>query len=355
MNTVFPAAGRPLLIGSLPLDSHETALEWIHGHTPEIPLWPQLPCFPQERMMHQFMEGVPVIEEDIPHDHIAFNTASEHFASEQLAFFEDYLAVTEEGADLLSSRFGISRERARGIYLLSDSVAAHPEIIGLKGQVTGPFTLLTSISDAQKRIGYYDPTVREIVVKAVALKGAWQARFLKKHALPVLIFIDEPALAGLGSSAFISISIQDITADLDEVVLAIHNEGALAGVHVCANTDWELLLTSTIDVLSFDAFGFFDRLAGHTIAVRSFLDRGSLLAWGIVPTGEAEEISRATADGLATLWEKQADALGRERGWLLARTLITPSCGTGSLSRDLAARVLELTRDTSRILRERYA
>ena len=73
MNRAFPTDGRPLLIGSLPLDTHATAMEWIHGHTPEIPLWPQLPSYPRERMMHQFMEGVPGIEEDLENDHITFN------------------------------------------------------------------------------------------------------------------------------------------------------------------------------------------------------------------------------------------------------------------------------------------
>ena len=64
-----------------------------------------------------------------------------------------------------------------------------------------------------------------------------------------------------------------------------------------------------------------------------------------------------TADSLASLWESHADLLLSER-WdraaQLGQTLITPSCGTGSLAPELALRVLELTRDVSAKLRAKY-
>lgn len=44
---------------------------------PEIPIWPQLPANPYERMLHQFAEGLPgVVEESIetPESHIFYDT-----------------------------------------------------------------------------------------------------------------------------------------------------------------------------------------------------------------------------------------------------------------------------------------
>ena len=68
----FNPAGLATLIGSLPLSNHEEALEWIFSHTPDIPLWPQLPCNPLEGMLRQFIEGFPgIIEEE---QHTFFNT-----------------------------------------------------------------------------------------------------------------------------------------------------------------------------------------------------------------------------------------------------------------------------------------
>lgn len=355
--THFKPAGLTTLIGSLPLDNHQEALDRILTNTPAIPLWPQLPGNPAEGMMVQFLEGIPcVTEED---GHTFYNTEAGTFEADQLAFYEEYLQVSEDISTLAGSRFEMSKERAAGLYLLAETAPSLSETVALKGQITGPFTQLTAVKDGAERLGYYDPTVRDMVVKGLAMKAAWQVCFLKKGApqLPVLMFIDEPALAGLGSSSFISISKDDIAQDLAEVSDAIHKAGGLSGVHVCANTDWNLLLQSDIDVISFDAFSYFDRFVTCLEQIHSYLKRGGIIAWGIVPTADEKDIFAASADSLASLWEEQAKQLVRPEMDITAivtQTLITPSCGTGSLSRELADRVLRLTRDTSKLIRDKF-
>lgn len=351
----FKAAGLPTLIGSLPVADHARGLELIFAHTPAIPLWPQLPGNPLEGMMRQFIEGLPGIVEGL--DHTYFDIHTDHFEGDLLAFFEEFLAATEAPEKLAESRFAVSEARAGGLYRLKELIPGRDDVRAVKGQITGPFTLLTGITDTNKRLGYYDPTIREMAVKGLAAKAAWQVRFLKELGLPVIVFIDEPALAGLGSSSYISISLTDIGQDLTEVISAIQEAGGLAGIHVCANTDWEFLLSLPLDVLSFDAYGFFDRLATSKTLVHAYLERGGTIAWGGIPTSEAEKITGETAASLASLWEAHADLIADhrwDRAAILAQTLITPSCGTGSLSPDLALRVLELTRDVSARLREKY-
>ena len=352
----FKPLGRPVLIGSLPSADHHEALEWILDSTSEIPLWPQLPASHHEGMLNQFVEGLPCVTEE--GDRTYFNTDIPGFEEQQLQFYEEYLLVSEDQSALLDSRFKLSKERVGGLYQLAEIAKTQQGFAGLKGQITGPFTLLSGLKDTNDRLGYYDPTIRDMVVKDVAVKAAWQVRFLKQSAdLPVLLFIDEPALAGLGSSAFISISVDDISQDLAEVTDSIHNAGGLAGVHVCANTDWTLLLTSEIDIISFDAYNFFDRFITCKNEIINFLNRGGIIAWGVVPTGEKEAIQKETAESLTALWEKQA-AMLTDAEWdipkLLSRTLITPSCGTGSLTVELAKRVLHLTRDVASALRKKY-
>ncbi len=351
----FSAGGLPTLIGSIPLADHSEALEWIFSYTPEIPLWPQLPAIRLEGMLLQFIEKIPgIISKD---DKTWFDITRPEFSEEMLAFFEDYLLISEEPDRLLSSRFAVSRERAEGLYLLKDKLVGNNNCKAIKGQITGPFTLLTGMMDQEQRAGYYDPTIREIVVKGLAMKAAWQTAFLAELDVPVIIFIDEPALAGLGSSSFISISKDDIAADQTEMINAIHQAGGLAGIHVCANTDWPLLLSLDFDILNFDAYGFFDRLITCRDELLAFLEQGSILAWGIVPTSEAEQITKESPESLADLWENQAKQLARGK-WdlpaLLKQSLITPSCGTGALTPKMARRVLELTRDVSKILRNKY-
>ncbi len=349
--------GLPTLIGSLPVKDLAQALSLVFGHTPEIPIWPQLPGSTREGMLNQFVEGLPgVVEEG---ERTYFSTAAPEFADQQLAFYEEFLAAAEDPDALLTSRFQVSRSRAAGIYGLAENLADKKNVKAIKAQVTGPFTQLTGIHDQENRLGYYDPTIRDMVVKGLAMKAAWQVLTFKKAApgVPVLLFIDEPALAGLGSSAFISVSMDDIAGDLAEVIDAVRQAGGLSGVHVCANTDWNILLNSTIDIISFDAYNYFDRFVTCRQGIDGFLDRGGIIAWGIVPTGEPADIEMESAASLVDRWEEQAALLvdaKRDKAALLKQTLITPSCGTGSLSLRLATKVLELTRDVSSLLREKY-
>jgi len=354
--TDFAPRGLATLIGSLPVAGYDEAIEWILRYTPEIPLWPQLPSNPLEGMMNQFIEGLPgVIEND---GKTWFNLEVDGFAEAQLAFFEAYLSVSEDLSQLPASRFAVSRERANGIYALKEAcLAAERKPTAVKAQITGPFTLLTGLCDQDQRLGYYSETFREMAVRELAMKAAWQVEFLKEIGAPVIVFIDEPALAGLGSVAYISIAKDDIAADLNEVIAATHQAGGLAGIHVCANTEWPFVLSLDLDILSFDAYGYFDRLVTCRDDVLSFLDRGGIIAWGIVPTSDIAAIESETGESLAKKWEAQAELLETD-GWdkrkLLEKTLVTPSCGTGAISAEHARKVLELTKDVSEILRNKY-
>ena len=220
--------------------------------------------------------------------------------------------------------------------------------------MTGPFTFTTSVKDTADRAIFYDDRLRDSAVKLIAMKAAWQARRLGQYGSPVIVFIDEPALAGFGSSEFISIGKEEVATCLGEVIDAIHRENGLAGIHVCANTDWSLLLESAVDIINFDAYSYFDRFILYAEQIGPFLARDGILAWGIVPTQEPEDIDREDAASLADLWETQAAALaktGFDREAVLARSLITPSCGTGALDLAHATRVLSLTNEVSQRVR----
>jgi hypothetical protein len=350
----FQANGLATLIGSLPVADHREAFALIFAHTPDIPLWPQLPSNPKEGMLSQFSEGMPGIIEEAGRTY--FDTETETFAEEMLAYFEQYLAALEDPSLLPDSPFAVSPDRAQGLFALKEAVAGKA-VAAVKGQMTGPFTLLTGLHDREGRAAYYEPTIRELVVKGLSLKAAWQVQVLAQSQAPVILFIDEPALAGLGSSAFLSVSLDELGQELNEIIGAAQAAGGLVGVHVCANTDWEFLLSTSLDIVSFDAYGFFDKLVACKEVLYGFLERGGIIAWGIVPTSEKEYIEQETAESLLARWEAQAAQLVNG-SWdyqsLLRQTLITPSCGTGSLSLAHAKKVLALTRDLSKLLRDKY-
>ena len=349
----FQPNGLPVFIGSLPFAEHQEALKLVLEYTPEIPLWTQLPLHAAEGMVVQFTPGMPGLCAN--EDSVYVDTAGDDFESELTRFYEEYMAVVEENSDLSNSRFVLGKETAKGFFTFIENLkrmSASPDAV--KGQITGPFTFCTGISDQNKKAIIYDEQIKDAAVKLLALKARWQTRELRQLGRPVIIFIDEPALAGFGSSEYITISPDEIAQNLEEVIAGVHVEGGLAGVHVCANTDWSLILDSSADIVSFDAYSYFDRFMLYSAKIKEFLDAGKIIAWGMVPTLKVDELEKETTESLVNQWREKADQiekLGIESDQLVSQSLITPSCGAGSLRTDQAIKVLELTHGISEQIR----
>ena len=344
---------RPLLIGSFPGRAHVETVRTICALTPDFPAWPQLPAYRQEGMIEQFIEGLPGLTQE--NDKTWLNTVAADFDEQLLAFFEDYIRCLEDPAALAVSRFAFSPEAGRGFAALLAHCQELPLApLALKGQITGPVTFCTTVTDEGGRAIFYNDTLRDAAIKMLAMKARHQARQMRGLSDNVLIFQDEPGLSGFGSSAFITITKEDVQAAMGEVSAAIHEEGALCGVHVCANTEWPLLLGQDVDVLSYDAFSFFDRLALYQDDLAAFIERGGLLATGIVPT-TPELIDQVGAADLTRQWREQRETLaglGLDRKRIFDQTFITPSCGLGSLTEAQATKVFHLLRDVSAAVRE---
>ncbi len=350
---IYPE-GRAMLIGSQPLNDHAEAFARVLASVPEIPNWAQLPVFANEGMLVQFADGLPGLVR--PDNRVYVDTAAEGLDEAMADFYEAYFKVTESDSAWDGSRFVLTPETAQGFFtMLAGLEKSSGGLFAVKGQITGPITFTTGLKDQNRQAIFYHETLRDAAVKLLALKAAWQARQLRRFGVPVILFIDEPALAGYGSSEFISISREEIAACLKEVIDAVHGQGGLAGVHVCANTDWSLLLGSDLDIVNFDAFGYFDKLLLYGRQLKAFLEGGGCLAWGLVPTAQAADIEAADEEGLWALWQRQTRAvaaLGVDADTVRRQAFLTPSCGTGSLTDGLSQKVLTLTRALSLRIRQ---
>ncbi|HDI60691.1 MAG TPA: hypothetical protein ENF48_10150 [Desulfobacteraceae bacterium] len=353
----FHAALNTTFIGSLPLSDVERAVDLVLAHAPRVPVWPQLPAYPQESFVAQFAAGLPGFSGNPAR--VFLETEAPGFEAQLLTFYESYMESVEKWPEGLDPRFTLSPEAARGFYALCQRLPGLAEKpLAVKGQIAGPFSLGTSIKDAAGGFIFHDPQLRDALVKLLSLNARWQARTLAECAgARAMIFIDEPGLAGFGSSGFISVSREDVAESLAEIVESIHAEGALAGIHVCANTDWAMVMDTGMDVINFDAFAYFDRFMLYPEKIRAFFEDGRILAWGIVPTLDPDDIDNATVEGLVKRWEGQAaelENLGVRRERIVDQVLITPACGTGALSAERAERILALTAGVSATLRAKY-
>jgi methionine synthase II (cobalamin-independent) len=353
MTTCFPANCLSLQIGSLPGKDHNLAREWIFKYSPEIPTWAQLTAFRREGMVAQFLHGMPGLQEN--EDGVFIERSGEAFEKEILAFYEEYMAVCDGKVDTSYSRLALRTDTARGFFTLIEGLKKRSELpVAVKGQITGPFTFTTGVKDSEGRAILYDDQLKDAALKLLSMKAAWQVRQLSTFDRPVIIFIDEPALAGFGSSEFIGVSREEVQNDLAAVINAIHDQGGLAGIHVCANTDWSLILNTSVDIVNFDAYSYFDRFLLYPDYIVRFVESGRILAWGIIPTASPEIIRKESAASLIVRWEDQIraiTALGLDMVKIKSQSLITPSCGVGTQALELAEKVLRLTQEVSAELR----
>ncbi|HEX7344061.1 MAG TPA: hypothetical protein VF398_07340, partial [bacterium] len=216
-----------------------------------------------------------------------------------------------------------------------------------KGQVTGPISFGLMITDDRKRSILYHEEVFDAVLKSLVMKARWQVRLLRRLGSKVIIFVDEPYLSSFGS-AFINLNREQVLQYLGEVIEAIHQEGALAGVHCCGNTDWTLLIDARADIINFDACEYFQGLTLYIDPLKGFLQNGGILAWGIVPTSAQAE--KATSDELLAGFQDKVSFLAKRgigKDLLYRQSLLTPSCGMGSLTVGTAERVLSLLSEVS--------
>jgi methionine synthase II (cobalamin-independent) len=330
-------------IGSLPLVDPDEAVALSLTYLAEAPIWPQLPqrSF-LEHFCCQYSEGLPGFLVDSSKQSYYFDT-SRDLDPELERFYERYLVKDHD-------YFSISQDHAAGFHAFVATLKKKglpPSARFLKGHCTGPLTFGITVKDSDGRDIVYHDILFDAITKGLAMKAAWQVRILKQFGLPVILFIDDPAMYALNSGLY-SIAPDMVAGKLREIITMVHDEGGITGIHCCGNADWPLLFRTGVDIVSFDAARYLDKVLLYRSELKEFFHRGGSLAWGIVPT--TGFTGSETADGLvAQLDDGMARliAMGIERKTVLRQCLITPSCGLGSLTTAQAEAILKLTREVS--------
>lgn len=331
-------------IGSLPHTDPLEAVQVMREET-DIPAWPQLPRRDfKENMYVQYSQGFPGVVVDSAQERVWVDRSQDlNLGLEQL-----YAAYLENDLDFVA----ISQDYAAGLHAFLSSNTPGESDLMVKGQVTGPISWGLTVTDEKRRPILYDEALADAVAKHLRLKAAWQERELGKVASQTIIFVDEPYMSAYGS-AFFSLDRDLVVSLLTETMSGIQG---LVGVHCCGNTDWSILMETPARILSFDAYNYAHTLALYPQAIQNFLQRGGILAWGIVPADDEAAVWRETVDslterllaGMSLLVQK-----GILLDDLLAACLITPSCGLRGYTEAGAVRALRLAKGVAAALRKR--
>lgn len=332
----------PIGIGSLSHRDPYQASGTILNYFPESPYWPQLPFREwKEGMLTQFTEGMPglVIDGERTYFHTPF-----HPSSEWERFYEVFFA---ENLD----HFKIGKEYASGLHAFLELLKGKSPLL-IKGQVTGPITLGLSLLDEKKIPILYDPNLKEMLLKSIALKARWQEREFRRVVpeAETLIFFDEPLLSSYGSISM-NLGKGDIIESMNRCISSLQG---LSGTHICGATDWSIIMETGINIIHFDAYRFFTNMLAYASELKEFLLKGGLLAWGIIPS-EEESITKETISSLVESLEEKIELLVNEgipRDVLVQNSLLSQSCGLSYLSEDLAEKALKLTGELTLTMRK---
>lgn len=336
-------------IGSFPYKEPDPVAQLILEKLPDAPNWAQLPHLNfRESMYVQYSEGMPCVVIDEEKQKIYFDTTGDTFEKLDV-FYEKYV-----NKDL--DYFGISKDYSAGFYAFEKYLQNRDlsRLKYLKGQITGPISFGLTVTDQDKKSIFYNEELVDSLVKCCAMKAAWQIVRLKKYVPNIIIFIDEPYLSSFGS-AFINLTREQVIEYLDNVIETIHEYGGLAGIHCCGNTDWSILMDTSVDIINFDAYEYFQGMTLYPENLKTFFSRDGVLAWGIVPS--TEKAQHENSESLLQMFEEKINILsqkGFDRSELLDRCIITPSCGMGSLSIELSEKILGIVNAMSIALKKKY-
>jgi len=340
MSALIPGNLRTTAMAILPHEQVEPALKLALSL--DIPFWPQLPHLSYyEDMYVQAAEHFPGILLFPDENRIRFDTGK---------FMEGLPELLSHWDDLdyfdISPPYSVVYHR-----FLEMDLSGY---VAIRGQLEGPISFGLKILDENDRPLIFNDDVRPTLMDFMARRVQSQLNRLKARHPRAFMFIDEPGLQFIFSSVS---GYPDMKAkeDLDRFLAQIERP---RGIHLCGNPDWEFLLNRDLDILSMDIYTNAEIFQCYGQAIRRFLERGGVLAWGLVPTG-FEAFTRESQDHLILQLESVWDAVaktGIDRDQLLAQSLLSPAtcCLINPDREKTVAQAYAWLREVSHRLRDKY-
>jgi hypothetical protein len=326
-------------VGALPHTDPKLACDDVLDMFPEVPYIPTLPDRSQlESIVFNDSEQLP--GRIIRDDRLLFDSTKDQTAAMEKVYL-DY--VEGNFAD-----YGLHKQYASAFIEMMSRRLPRAQI--LKCQVTGPVTFGMQVVDADKRPIYYDSQLADVLSKMIALKARWCELEMKKNTgvSETLVVLNEPYLASLGSSV-VPVDKETVRAGWEDIAALV--EGGL-GIHCCSNTDWEFVLSLNPSVVSIDAYATAKEFLLYADAIVSYMERGGIVAWGIVPADTKLFVTETTGSLYDRYLAIRTQLCARMPEKLFdEQSLITPSCGIRFADRKGSLAIMGSAAEISRRIR----
>ena len=322
----------------------EEACRMMIRHFPECPT----PPAPGRGGLRGFIAGMPCVWADKEKKQIVYELTGRE--DELAQFYDRYMA---EDLDY----FAMPPESEAGLHKLAKMFKEKqcPDLKMIHFAVPGIFSWGLSMMDESRTPALYNDTMRDVMIKLLAMKAKWRQREINRlfPEIPTLFMISNGGLTVYVSASGVG-KWEDAKAIYNEVLAAVE---ATTSIHCCASFDWPLLMDTNTDIIHFDAYQYAESMSLYPDALRKFLERGGMIAWGIVPSGVADQIRSETSSSLMGRLEKGIQSVvanGIDKELLLESSWISPNCVISAPTIELGERVYALTSEVSQQMREKH-
>lgn len=328
---IFPGAVTG--IGSLPFTSPTAAIQAIIDSSLELPFWPQMPKLSEQEGI--IGQGLGVLA-----GLIESRTEGYGYRVKEGKIDLVVEALHRGGGELTPANAA-----GFGAFEQALSSGVFGSAVAVKGQIEGPITLSAYLFH-RGRPFLSDPLLFAAVAFHISQIICWQIDRLMAAGLPVLLFVDEPALC-LEVSAGNAVSEERRLTALAAAIDGARLRGAYAGLHCCAARPLSRMCLVNPDILSFDAHEGLELFFSDADAL-AFARRGGIVAYGLIPTWQ--DLSTLRAEHIFTRWLTLASLAGDPQQFA-RNAIITATCGLGLLTPESVTESFALARSVGKLIR----
>lgn len=323
---------RTTAMGVMPHKDAQRALDLALGL--DIPFWPQLPRITfSEDMFAQLADGFPGTVINPDEKRVEFDTF--RFIEE----LEAYSACMDDpGKFTIKERNSLTYSRYLEVDLANRAA--------IRGQLCGPINFGFRITDEEKKPLIYHDDVRSLLFDFTLKKVNLQYQQLAHKHPNAFVWVDEPGLGWVFNSfaGYNELQAQEEYRDFLDGF-----EGPRA-LHLCLNIHLPYLFALGLNILSIDAFQFETMPKGYADDIATFINKGGILSWGIVPT-ESVTLDPQTPESLFNrligYWDVISSNANITTEQIARQALIAPSkcCIKNALSVEMGESACLITTD----------
>ena len=183
-------------------------------------------------------------------------------------------------------------------------------------RLLGPFSFAETVFNVNTPLMLKEKSYRKYIIQALGVKAQWFINKIKSISpgTKLIILFEEQQLYKYGT---LKRNDESITKELivtlfTKLYQKIQNSGGIVGVQSFEKCNWQLVLESNVNLISFDAYNNPNSLNIVADKLGHFLAKGGYINWGVIPANNENSIRGLNIDFANKLFIKAIEDLSAE-------------------------------------------